>query len=441
MFKKLTLEEFIEKANEVHNSKYIYSKFSYINSKTKSIIMCTQHGEFLQSPNSHLQCGGCPKCGNEILKNKRSLGKEEFIRRSHEIHNHKYNYNKVVYNTGGKIKIIITCPVHGDFSQLIGTHLGGRGCRKCGNESEKHFYNKEEFIKRASEIHNSKYDYSKFIYINCFEHGIIICPNHGEFLQRVNRHLQGRGCPTCGKEKFKDSINSFTEKANKAHNNKYDYSKFVYTGSKNKSIIICPKHGEFLQEPAGHIRGNGCRKCGDEKTGDKNRLGLEEFVKRSNKIHDNKYDYSKFVYISVSSKGIIICPIHGEFIQYTLTHLAGGGCPSCANIYSKKCNLWICSFNNPNIIMSYKTKVNNRRFEFDGFNPITNTIYEFYGNLFHGNPRIFNSNGINPLNKRTFGELYQHTIEREEFLDNLGFKLITIWEDEWDQKIKDIKNE
>lgn len=57
----------------------------------------------------------------------------------------------------------------------------------------------------------------------------------------------------------------------------------------------------------------------------------DEFIKRANSCHNNKYDYSKVVYINSTTKVNIICPIHGEFLQTPHHHLKGHGCPLCAN--------------------------------------------------------------------------------------------------------------
>lgn len=56
----------------------------------------------------------------------------------------------------------------------------------------------EEFIKRARAIHGDKYDYSKVEYINIKTKVCIICPEHGEFWQVPAEHLRGRGCKDCG---------------------------------------------------------------------------------------------------------------------------------------------------------------------------------------------------------------------------------------------------
>ena len=65
MSQKLTTEEFIKKAREVHGDKYDYSKVEYVNSKEKVTIICPEHGEFMQVPSMHLRGHGCAKCSTE----------------------------------------------------------------------------------------------------------------------------------------------------------------------------------------------------------------------------------------------------------------------------------------------------------------------------------------------------------------------------------------
>lgn len=122
----------------------------------------------------------------------------------------------------------------------------------------------------------------------------------------------------------------FIQKARKVHGDKYDYSLSTYTTAKQKVQIICPKHGIFEQSPDGHLRGQGCPQCKAEKTSIRCKKDIEVFIEEAQKVHNNKYNYSKFNYVSAHVKGIIICPEHGEFEQSPANHLAGKGCPDCA---------------------------------------------------------------------------------------------------------------
>ena len=58
------------------------------------------------------------------------------------------------------------------------------------------------------------------------------------------------------------NLETFIEKSKKIHDNNFNYSKFEYTGSKNKSILICNKCNiEFLTTPSNNLIGKGCKNC------------------------------------------------------------------------------------------------------------------------------------------------------------------------------------
>lgn len=130
MSKRLTTEEFIARAKEVHGDKYDYSKAIYVNNRTKICIVCPKHGEFYQSPTSHLKGFGCSKCGYENLSRSKSKKTEQFIKEAVLVHGNYYDYSKTEYKSN-YTKICIICPVHGEFWQTPSNHLKGHGCGKC----------------------------------------------------------------------------------------------------------------------------------------------------------------------------------------------------------------------------------------------------------------------------------------------------------------------
>ena len=130
--KQLTTEQFINKARLVHGDKYDYSKTAYIKSNQKVIIICPKHGEFEQRAGHHLSGKGCPKCCIVEKSDNQRKTKDKFIQDSIVIHGNKYNYDKVIYKNA-KTKIIITCPIHGDFEQFPYNHLQGKGCPRCNS--------------------------------------------------------------------------------------------------------------------------------------------------------------------------------------------------------------------------------------------------------------------------------------------------------------------
>ncbi len=187
----------------------------------------------------------------------------------------------------------------------------------------------ENFIKKANIIHNNKYDYSKFVYLKSCVKGIIVCPIHKDFLQRPNDHLSGKGCSECGGTK-KYTLEKFIKKSNEIHKSKYDYSLVNQINNRTtKILIICKYHDKFWQSPKEHLAGKGCQKCGFISRINKRKINLQQFIKQAETTHSFKYDYSKFVYINDETKGMIICKDHGEFSQSPNNHKNGRGCVKC----------------------------------------------------------------------------------------------------------------
>lgn len=197
------------------------------------------------------------------------------------------------------------------------------------------------FIDKANKIHKYKYDYSNVKYVDSKTKVCIICPEHGEFWQTPNNHLNGKGCPNCCKNHIRYNTESFVKKSKEVHNDKYDYSKVVYINNRSKVCIICPEHGEFWQRPSDHLRGCGCLKCGRMNSTKKQSNTINDFITKANNIHNNKYDYSKTNYINSYTKVCIICPEHGEFWQTPIAHLNGQGCHKCSKTFHYTTEEWI----------------------------------------------------------------------------------------------------
>lgn len=250
---------------------------------------------------------------------------EEYIEKARKIYGDKYDYSQIDY-TGSKNYITIICPEHGPFSKRPDVFLGGSECPYCSGSK----CTTEQFIKKAQSKHGDKYDYSKTQYNGSSKKVLIICPEHGEFLQVANTHLQGKGCPKCADRHI--YADDFIRRAESVHGNRYDYSRMNYKSYQDEVRIICPVHGEFWQLPSVHLSGGGCYKCGREISAAKQTLSQEDFIKQSQKVHGERYDYSKVQYEKSDKKVCIICPEHGTFWQTPGSHLQGRGCPKCGRI-------------------------------------------------------------------------------------------------------------
>ena len=215
----------------------------------------------------------------------KKLTKKEFIKKAKQVHGDKYDYSKVDY-INSSTKVCIICPEHGEFWQTPNNHLKKSGCQICGKIKQNKLETKttEDFIKESTIIHNNKYNYSKTIYKGALKKVCIICPEHGEFWQTANSHLQGCGCKKC--KGFKITNEECIAKAKKVHGDKYDYSKTNYINSKEKVCIICHEHGEFWQLPNNHLKGNGCPNCRNYKLENEIKILLE---KNNIKFEQHKY--------------------------------------------------------------------------------------------------------------------------------------------------------
>lgn len=217
MPRKMTTEEFITKARLVHGDKFGYGRVEYKTAWEKVIITCQVHGDFLQAPANHLFGAKCLRCRQERTGKANSISQDEFITKSQQIHGLRYDYSKVRY-TGIFVPVEIICQKHGSFSQKPYSHLNFHrsptGCPKCGRERTSSFHRKstEDFIKDAIEVHGNFYDYSQVEYKNSHIKIIIICLVHGAFEQKAYTHLNGAGCPKCGKlSRGEERISIFLE--------------------------------------------------------------------------------------------------------------------------------------------------------------------------------------------------------------------------------------
>lgn len=290
-----------------------------------------------------------------------------------------------------------------------------------------------KFITKAHRVHGDFYDYSDFEYSGSRRSGAIICRTHGKFMQRANHHLTGAGCPSCGNLRIskskKSNLNDFLSKARQVHSARYDYSNFVYNGNDIKSVIACEAHGEFLKTPHHHLDGQGCPKCSLIEQANRCRLSKDEFLKKAHVVHDNLYTYDDFVYLNAHQKSFITCGKHGNFLQTPTDHAHGHGCPRCSNKISKRGTKWLDSLGITTIREHKIELIDGRSRKVDGYDPRTNTIFEFHGDYYHGNPKVYRC----PItwNKKVhkfMWELHEMTIQNDALLRKSDYRLVAAWE-------------
>lgn len=311
-------ESFVKKAEEKHGNRFDYSKTEYAGYDVPTTFICRKHGEFKQTPHAHLYhdvC--CPECVREINESQRKpkpekIGKDktlEFIEKSKAIWGDLYGYGETKYISSLK-KVVITCPVHGDVEVYPSSHLDSKkysGCPKCNMEKryekgvkvkgvketpeERKERLKNDFIRKARTVHGDKYDYSKVDYKSNKVPVTIICPVHGEFMQRPNDHIShGDGCPMCGKRGRRNkpyTQEEYIKLANEVFGGYYTYPRTIYKAMQKPIIVTCPEHGDFEIRAFDHLY----HKCGCPEHHAKSSLELQ--VEKMLIENNVKYVYQK----------------------------------------------------------------------------------------------------------------------------------------------------
>jgi len=298
----------------------------------------------------------------------------------------------------------------------------------------------EQFLQRAREKHNNRYEYPDK-YLGMKTKIRITCKVHGDFYQTPDNHLKKRhpqGCKKCAIEEgsFRSRISheQFVARANIVHNDRYAYPD-PYVNAHTKIRITCKIHGDFYQTPNNHTHGSGkgCPRCAEMRVGACNRDNNDTWVMKASMVHHGAYNYHMVDYINSMVEVTIECPIHGLFTQRPSHHIQGAGCPDCTNRISKPSNEWLDSIEIPDDPDHREVHglVMNKRYSVDGYDPATKTVYEFHGDYWHGNPDKFDPNDINPSVGKTFGQLYENTQRKKKTFLDAGFNYIEMWESDW----------
>lgn len=274
-YNKMSVEDFVRKANKVHSNYYSYGKtINFKNMHENVVITCPIHGDFLQTPTNHVHNAfGCSECAITERSLARKLSQEDVLLRFRERHGDKYCYSEVEYD-GIYSPVKILCKEHNHwFLQKPTDHFNGTGCKFCANKSRslnntgtsRGVKTTEDFIKDATIVHGDVYGYDSVEYKGVNSKLTILCNTHGYFEQTADKHLSGRGCPICGKIKAsvnnRTSLGEFIDECNRKHNNYYNYSEVKFDVLSDKIIIGCPEHGKFLQKASDHKYGKACKKC------------------------------------------------------------------------------------------------------------------------------------------------------------------------------------
>lgn len=442
--------EFISKARDKHGygtfdtlrrKSYDYRNVRYETSKIKVTIVCREHGEFSQTPASHLSGSGCVPCNRNPRRSIYATNIELWKEKAREAHGDKYDYSNTIYKSCN-IKVAIGCPEHGEFLQKPGVHLRGAGCPKCGALHKRKPLTFTEFVRRSTEIHKNKYDYSKARYKNSTTYVTITCDIHGDFQQLPMNHVKGRGCGKCGRKKAAKHVtintDEWIESARKVHGDRYDYSKVKYENNHSYVTIICKKHGEFSQKAHNHTsQRQGCPECGGECGGNRP-MPQEVWIDRAKTIHGDKYNYSSVEYVNANTKVTIICKEHGKFEQIAMSHLLGYGCSRCSCSKGEAAiDRWLIEYvGKNNFVAEYR--IGKSPYRYDFYVPSANLLIEYDGKQHFKSVGLFHGKG------RTFLDQKDRDIVKTKMAIDNGYHLVRIPYNAYDEiheTIVDVINE
>jgi G:T-mismatch repair DNA endonuclease (very short patch repair protein) len=288
----------------------------------------------------------------------------------------------------------------------------------------------EQFLTEAHQIHGEKYNYPDE-YTNTRTKINIECSIHGLFSQLPQNHLLGQGCPVCNPRKKLEEY-EVLDKFKKIHGDKYDYSQVKYKGVNHNVNIICSVHGIFSQQVHSHLYGHGCPKCSKTALQDN-----EKIIKRFIEVHGDKYDYTEMIYENILEKVELKCHKHGSFWQAPAWHISGHECPKCRPFSTSKASIkWLNGLNIEGL-QTFESpegefQIPGTRWKVDGYDKLTNTVYEFHGTFWHGHPshKLYIENEKHPKIDATWNEIYQRTLNRDNKIIELGYNLIVKWEHE-----------
>lgn len=460
-----TTDDFVEHALIIYGERYGYERTVYKRATVEVIITCREHGDFHQKPCHHLSGHGCRECAKQKVAEARRLTWQEILLRARAAHSGYYSYPdfyETATRKSGEDDLKVICPVCGEFTQPIHSHLDGHGCKQCA-------------IARMVELRRLSLDE---IRRRCLEQfGPRICVLE-EFLNEEGIRLYRVQCEVHGQREIKSILSflgskygcsecanigrglarrtrqeEFVRRAQSIHKHedgspKYLYDKVIYLTALQLVTITCPTHGDFPQAAYSHLSGHGCPGC----KADNRRLIIAELLERLSDaygdrirlVNSDKMNRSDLVVYQ--ERMAMQCTIHPNSIFHRSPRellVEMRECRKCTNSERGQtskpareyCAFFACglegtvqTWDSPN----GEYRIPDTPWRADLFHHEANKIVEFHGTLWHSDPRVYAPDDVHPIVKnRTHGEIYEKTRQRTETLIEKGYNLKEMWELDW----------
>lgn len=334
----------------------------------------------------------------------------------------------------------------------------------------------EEFINRSNKIHGiGKYGYDKVKFNSCKDYVTIICHTHGEFDQMAETHYMGKGCKECGIIKQKETLmknygvdNPFKSKVIQDEiqvtmgekyggigmnspilkkkieqtnlerygvSNPFESKELMGESLKNRDYVeIHKKIQETVFNKYGVTSILASKDCQDKMLLDTRTRMLDSIFKGNRTNNTSIPLFAPEEYTDVKKQYRWKCnKCNSEFYD----DLDDGKTPKCNICYPPFASIPETEFlDYLNIPIRNHRLTEWKQKPIDGYDDKTNTVYEFLGDYWHGNPNTLNKNDINQTTGDTFEKLYNDTIMMFDKLQSFGCIVKYIWENDWKSWIK-----
>ena len=402
-----------------------------------------------------------------------AISEETIRQRIHNLWGDKIILNELFHFVNTKTKVTVVCgvnPEHGAWEARPETLTKSipNGCPKCGFDKVSALKRSDlpKFSAAAQQVHGNKYDYSQTTYVNSRTKIVIRCTTcQSKFEMTPNHHLEGEGCLVCYRDSTRRDLEAIIAQAQGIHQTAegqplFDYSlmkKEEWKGTLYKVPIRCLTcNTTFQQSMNCHVHAKqGCYECNQRRS---RWVPLEEMIARCQAMHQladgtPRFDYSSLTgetYRGLNTNVELPCRGCNQTVKDTLdNHLSSySACPRCSPPHG-------CSQSQLNWLNHVATtagiyiqhKVNDGEYvipsigRVDGYCAASNIVYEFHGCFYHSCPTCFvKRDDPHPfIIGKTYQEVYERTIERDQRIRDLGYNLVAMWEHDWMQYQKENK--
>ncbi len=352
---------------------------------------------------------------------------EKFFRRAVLVHGTTYDYTESVYVKSGA-PITIRCKIHGYFSQKAGDHLNGSGCKNCAKINRKATNLEKYGVEYPTQ--NKKVQ-ATTKQTNLKKYGV----EHPLQNKQIYDHVKQTRLEKYGVEHVLQ---------NKAGVEKLKQTCMIKYGVEH-ALQKCEKKEQ--QEQTMLLRYGVCHAAQSDIYREKKRKHSRYSVQQPSQHYMDdvlpkisNYNWLMDQYINHNKTAIQIATelgisdtTLGRYLKKSEIDIKQKYSYSVGSILWLETIVDVEQIHIQHAQNGGEFKIPNTNYKVDGYCVDTNTIYEFHGDFWHGNPEVYSSGCINNANKKTMGELYQKTIEREEEIKSLGYNLVVMWENEWNK--------